>query len=84
MDVKGWLVSWFVRNADLTEAEAAAGASENYFDKGWLDSLKFINFVSDIEQEFKISFSNEEFQDRSFSTMDGLAKIIEVKLNAKR
>jgi len=54
---------------------------ENYFLKGWIDSLKFIELISDIENEFQISFSNNEFQDRTFSTVEGLIKIIEDKIN---
>jgi acyl carrier protein len=84
MDVKKWLIAWFEKNADISANEAEENASSSYFDKGWIDSFKFIMFVSDIEQEFAISFSNEEFQNRDFSTISGLAKIIEAKIHAKK
>ena len=57
--------------------------NENYFEKGWIDSLKFIDLITQIEEEFSIRFSNDEFQDRKFSTIEGLAKIIERK-NVKK
>ena len=50
--------------------------SENYFKNGWLDSLKFIELINDVEQEFEILFSNDEFQNRKFATINGLREII--------
>ena len=80
--VKDWVLDWFEKNS-LADKNDLNQIHENYFGKGWVDSLKFIQLVSDIESEFKISVSNNEFQDRTFSTIEGLIKIVEGKTNEK-
>ena len=81
MDVTGWVISWFENNTDMKRKELEEGVSQNYFEKGWIDSLSFISFIADIEEHFRIRFSNEEFHDRTFSTIEGITRIIEGKLN---
>ena len=81
MNSKSWIIQWFVNNSNLSENEINENLEENYLIKGWIDSLKFISFISDIENEFKISFSNDEFQNRKFATVNGIVKIIEEKTN---
>ena len=74
-------LNWFQENTNVLQHEINENRDENYFIKGWIDSLKFISFISDIENQFKISFLNNEFQDRKFSTINGIIKILEVKIN---
>ena len=78
---KEWIINWFIKNSSLTEVQVRENTSANYFEQHWLDSFEFINFVTDLEEQFSISFSNDEFQNRNFATIDGLAKIIEEKLH---
>ena len=73
------VLNWFQENANVLQNEINENKNENYFMKGWIDSLKFISFISDIENQFKISFSNNEFQDRKFVTINGIIKILEDK-----
>lgn len=80
-DIKNWIAEWFKENTDLKEGEI--GEKENYFEKGWIDSFKFISFITNIEEKFDIRFSNDEFQDRSFSTIEGIVEIIQRKINEK-
>ena len=77
MDVKKWLMDWFEKNAVLEESGAENNIRANYFDRGWIDSFGFITLITEIEKTFGIRFSNDEFQNRSFSTMAGLAEIIQ-------
>jgi acyl carrier protein len=65
----------------VLENEINKDRDENYFMKGLIDSLKFISFISDIENKFNISFSNDEFQDRKFATINGIIQILEDKIN---
>ncbi|MBI1984715.1 MAG: acyl carrier protein [Candidatus Wildermuthbacteria bacterium] len=81
--IQNAVLQWFVSHASLKEDEIGAMIHENYFEKGWVDSLAFISFVNDMEQEFGIRFSNNEFQERTFATIAGVAKIIEEKLEKK-
>lgn len=76
-DVKKWLVDYIAANCGQATAEIMENLDENYFLAGYIDSFQFINMVSDIEEKFDIEFANEQFEDRSFSTINGLARIIE-------
>ncbi len=78
---ESWILKWFQDNANVLENEINKDRDENYFMKGWIDSLKFISFISDIENKFNISFSNDEFQDRKFATINGIIQILEDKIN---
>ena len=80
-DVKTWIIEWFKENTELKEGEM--GVEDDYFEKGWIDSFKFILFIAKIEERFDIRFSNDEFQDRSFSTIEGITKIIQRAMNER-
>ena len=79
IDIEAWLLNWFSTNTSANKDKIQNELEKNYFEEGWLDSLKFIEFVTAVEEKFGIIFDNNEFQDRSFSTIKGLAKIIERK-----
>lgn len=79
--IESWIVDWFDTNTDAEKNELIENMNENYFLKGWIDSFKFISFISDIEENFNINFSNNEFQNRTFATISGISKIVEGKLN---
>jgi D-alanine--poly(phosphoribitol) ligase subunit 2 len=83
MESKIWLIRWFEKNSLSNDINVKDSVNQNYFENGWIDSLKFIDLVTQIEEEFSIRFSNDEFQDRKFSTIEGLAKIIEEKNDEK-
>ena len=83
MESKIWLIRWFEKNSLSNEINIKDNVNQNYFENGWIDSLKFIDLVTQIEEEFSIRFSNDEFQDRKFSTIEGLARIIEGKNDEK-
>lgn len=82
-EISKWIVDWLVSNCGANEAEVRTNLNENYFLAGYIDSFQFINMISDIEEEFGVEFDNNQFEDRSFSTVNGLSKIIEeMKKNA--
>ena len=83
MNTKNWLIEWFSKNSDQNKDIIQENLHEDYLAKCWIDSLKFIDLVTQIEEEFSIRFSNDEFQDRKFSTIEGLARIIEGKNDEK-
>ena len=71
-----WLIDWFRKNTNLERSEIEEKTRESYFEGGWIDSFTFIMLVTDIESEFGMTFSNEDLQDRAFSTIEGLSNII--------
>ena len=79
MKIIKWLIDWFEKNSDVLRDDIEQNINESYFLRGWIDSLKFINLITDIEEEFKITFSNDEFQNREFATLNGLTDIIKKK-----
>ncbi len=81
MNIREWLINWFEKNSDVVSAELDTSA--NYLEKGWIDSLKFIELISALEAQFELTFSNDEFHDRSFSTIEGLASIVQRKIDAQ-
>jgi len=82
--IENWTIEWFIKNTDAEKSEILEKLSENYFLEGWIDSLKFILFISEIEDEFQISFSNDEFQNRKFATINGIIEIIKERVNGKK
>jgi len=83
MDIEKWIIDWFEQNTGIQKDEIIKNLEENYLELGWIDSLKFISFVTDIEEKFKIRFSNDSFQDRNFSTVKGLSKIVREYIDGK-
>jgi acyl carrier protein len=84
MNVKEWVIEWFEKNSDQEKNEIEQNLHEDYLAKCWIDSLKFIELISEIEEHYIIKFSNNDFQDRSFSIGNGLVKAIEDKINEKQ
>lgn len=79
--VNDWLYDFFSkRGNDLSQDNFG---SKNYFHEGWIDSLGIILLIEEAEEKFSISFSQEHFQDRRFSTIDGLSSIIGQLLKVK-
>lgn len=76
-DIMDWLIDWFKTNSIKGDADIGELVSVSYFEAGLIDSFIFIQLIADIEEKFHIEFSNEQFEDRKFSTIDGLAHIIE-------
>lgn len=79
MPAEEWLIQWLIDHTDAQEGELRLKSDANYFAEGWMNSLKFIQLIYDVEEYFQIVFSNEEFQNRSFSTVRGLAQMIAEK-----
>lgn len=75
-DEREWLIKWFDQQTVIDKSTLQSNTNKDYLQEEWIDSMKFIGLVSSIEDEFNIEFSNDEFQDRSFATIDGLAEMI--------
>jgi len=57
--------------------------SLNYVEEGYVDSLGIIQFVSEIEAEFGIAFTDEELASPSFQIAGELIRLVERKLEEK-
>ena len=74
--IEAWLYSWFV------ERGSDPDLNENYFESGAIDSLGAIELIEAVEKHFKFSFRQHDFQDRRFSTIAGLAEIVDERVQA--
>lgn len=52
----------------------------NYVESGYVDSIGIIQFVTEIEDHFGVTFSDEELASPSFQVTGQLIKLIESKL----
>lgn len=77
MKAKEWIIRWLANNSGVDEPEIQKNSTANFFEKEYIDSFAFIMFISEIEEAFGVTFDNEQFEDRAFSTIDGLAECIE-------
>lgn len=82
--VTKWIVDWLVKEGSLDKSEIIDNLDSNYFEVGFIDSFKFISMIADVEDNFGIEFSNDQFEDRSFSTINGLSMIIEGLINREK
>ena len=78
--IQKWIIKWFLNQTDADEEDMLTNLEKDYFRAGWIDSFKFISFISDIEEKFNIVFTNDEFQNREFSRINGLSQIIKEKI----
>jgi acyl carrier protein len=80
LQVQDWLTSWFVARSKIgreaVEMAASALRKTDYFDAGWLTSMEVVEFVTEIEQQFAMQFSDRDLQDSRFVTIAGLAELI--------
>jgi len=79
-NVQQWLTEWFVgrgkiRKAALENDHKPVGDTD-YFEAGWLTSMEVVEFVTEIEQEFAMQFSDHDLQDSRFVTIAGLTELI--------
>ena len=76
MDIKEWLIDWFANHCSLSASELEVASKDDYLKKGIIDSFAFVALISDIDDEYDITFTNEDFLDPRFSNIEGLAAMI--------
>lgn len=75
-----WLTDWFVTKGKIgkhaLEKQPNAFRETDYFEAGWLSSMEVVEFVTEIEQEFAMQFSDRDLQDPRFVTIEGITELI--------
>jgi acyl carrier protein len=74
--VQDWLTNWFVARAKIAKTAPEALRDTDYFEAGWLTSMEVVEFVTEIEQQFGMQFSDWDLQDPRFVTIAGLSELI--------
>jgi acyl carrier protein len=75
MDYAAWLLDWFQQRSP----HVRLGPDDNYFSAGAIDSLGVIELIEDMERGFSVRFTQDDFQDRRFSSVAGLASLLAEK-----
>ncbi|WP_269583965.1 phosphopantetheine-binding protein [Roseibium sp. Sym1] len=75
-----WLIGWFKeQNPTLASLAGEDMEKADFFAAEYIDSFGVIMLIEAAEQEFDIKFDEDDFQNRSFSQVSGLAEIIRDK-----
>ena len=69
---KEWVINYFEKKS----GNHVSNLDANYFDAGLIDSFGVIELVEEVESVFGIRLSEQDFQDRRFSTITGLIEMI--------
>jgi acyl carrier protein len=68
--IRAWVIAWLMNNGKVTDIDTTT----SYIEQGLVDSLSLVRLVSDVENEFRISFFPTDFQKEDFVTADGISK----------
>lgn len=76
--MEAWLTNWFMTRSKTGKDASQQSVVRNadYFAAGWLTSMEVVEFVTEIEQQFGIQFSDRDLEDQRFVTIAGLAELI--------
>lgn len=72
-------LDWLVKTFQEKSGKSDINTENNFFEQGLIDSFDIIMLIEEIEQKFDIRFTDEDFQNRNFATISGLADIIAKK-----
>jgi len=75
-EVQTWLKDWFEKLAKIGTLNSQSLLDVDYFQAGWLTSMEVVEFITEIEQQFEMQFSDEDMQDPRFVTIAGLTDLI--------
>lgn len=79
-EIRQWIIDWFASHSSLSVAELDAVSKEDYLKKAIIDSFAFVMLISEIDDEFDVAFTNDDFLDSRFPTIDGLATMINERI----
>lgn len=76
-DYKMWLSEWFKTHTP----QVPLAPEDNYFAAGAIDSFGVIELIEAVEQQFSVRFTQDDFQDPRFVSVNGLAALLEEKVS---
>ena len=79
-EIRQWIIDWFASHSSLSVAELDAVSKEDYLKKAIIDSFAFVMLISEIDDEFDVAFTKDDFLDSRFPTIDGLATMINERI----
>lgn len=76
---RSFVINWFVEHSTLTKEELEENNDINYLEQGWIDSFAFLELLSSCEEQLEIRFSDEDFDNDDFFTIEGFISALERK-----
>ncbi len=76
--VKDYIINFIERDYSLPEDTDIMNF--NYTESGYVDSISMIHFIVSLEDEFGITFTNEELNDPAIKTIGGLLNVVVEKM----
>lgn len=76
MRIEAYIVRYFIDRDEKGVLEGKEILAFNYFENQFFNSIAFIEMISDVEQEFAITFSDEHLKSDAFMTVSGLIHLI--------
>jgi len=80
MEIKKFILNYFVNKTKKMREELLCNVS--YFDENYIDSLGIFELITTLENEYGFEFTEDDFQNRDFVTINGLSKIVKDKIDA--
>ena len=74
--VQGWLKEWFESRGKIGKQASETILKIDYFEAGWLTSMEVVEFITEIERQFGMQFSDDDMQDPRFVTIGGVTELI--------
>lgn len=74
--VQNWIKDWFAHRGKLGKVASGTIIEVDYFEAGWLTSMEVVEFVTELENQFGMQFSDRDLQDPRFVTIAGLTELI--------
>jgi D-alanine--poly(phosphoribitol) ligase subunit 2 len=72
-----WLLEWFATRKGFDKGTPSERLPVDYFSAKLVDSFDVLELVGDVEARFGVRFEDRHFQDRRFTTIGGLARIVD-------
>lgn len=76
--VEEWIMNWFEKNGSVQREKCIL--NENYLEQGYIDSFGFIALIGECEENFSISFSDDDFSNERMFTIQGLIECIQNRI----
>lgn len=77
--VKDFIINFIERDYSLPEDLDLMNL--NYAESGYVDSISMIQFIVEIEEEFNITFSNDELNDPDIKIVGKLIELVNSKIS---
>lgn len=81
-DIKGFVTEYIQR--EYTVADDVDIMNLNYIEAGYIDSMGLLQFIATLEDEFGITFSDEDMSNPDIKVVGSLIAMIEKKVASQK